>query len=155
MVQADSRAHFSILTTRHSLLSSLLFFLSFFVFWQLFKRNLEHRFCCLIGICIVMVSSLRVLSLPCALLLSALYTRAMAFERAVEVPQVSRRQQAFLGGWAIGIAGTECPSDVPVLCTGSIKNPACCPTGTFCFGLANTYCCPTGSFRLLTAAWTS
>lgn len=91
-----------------------------------------------------MASSLRVSSLSCVLLLSALYAPAMAFERAQEVPQMSRRQQDFLGGWAIGIAGTECPASVAVLCTGIIKNPACCPVDTFCFGTGNTYCCPTG-----------
>lgn len=62
---------------------------------------------------------------------------------AVRVEQ-SLARRGFNGGWPLG--ASICPADT-VRCFetfASQTNPACCPSGTTCFGrMIDPYCCPT------------
>ena len=78
------------------------------------------------------------------LLLSSLISSSIALERARLVPQSLIPRANYEGSWALGIPGSECPSDTPVSCSQS-SSTECCPSGNTCFGYSSPYCCPSST----------
>lgn len=80
------------------------------------------------------------------LLSSLLISSSIALERARLAPQSLVSRANYEGSWALGIPGSECPSDTPVTCSqSSIATLECCPSGNTCFGLSSSYCCPSST----------
>jgi len=75
---------------------------------------------------------------------TVLASPALPYKLAIRVDQSPVKRADFAGGWPLG--ANTCPSGT-TQCNknfASQVNPACCPSGTTCFGqMINPYCCPT------------